>query len=166
MQNQKKEKRFSGAGERLRQARHALGFRRQDEFGKALGGFTLDQISRVERGSNLPSPRLLTALARFGINANWILTGEGAMRGIPVVGPTAAGWPLAPEEPADVDLITRRIAHLEAVATDRPIADRVESTLLLMTAKRLVELERQVAEIVRRIRELGPPRPPGGDTPL
>jgi len=166
VENCEKEKIFCAVGRRLRQTRVALGLNSQTAFAEWLGGFTLTRMSRVERGSNLPSPRLLTALARFGINANWILTGEGAMRGIPVVGPTAAGWPLAPEEPADVDLITRRIAHLEAVATDRPIADRVESTLLLMTAKRLVELERQVAEIVRRIRELGPPRPPGGDTPL
>jgi len=161
MKNQKKSKKVLGPGDRVRRARYALGYRRQDEFGKALGGFTTDQIGRVERGANLPTPKLLQALTRLGINISWVLTGEGTMRGVPVVGRVTGGG-LAGEEPIDEDLITQRITRLEACGREPPLTDQMESALLLMTAKRVVQLERQMAEIVRRLREISPEKGEGG----
>ena len=64
-------------GHRLRLVRLTLGFRRQAEFGEAMGGFSVGQIGQAECGRNLPTGELLLALAGKGINTNYILTGEG-----------------------------------------------------------------------------------------
>jgi len=66
-------------GVRLRQVRRRLGFSRQSRFGKALGGFTADSVSRAERGENYPHAKMLIALAKSGVDLNWLLTGEGEM---------------------------------------------------------------------------------------
>jgi len=65
-------------GWRLREIRALLHFRTQAEFGKALGlgGQT---IGCVERGRNLPTGELCEALARKGVNLNYIFTGEGLL---------------------------------------------------------------------------------------
>ena len=79
MKIQEKSRILSEVGKRIRFAREKMGFRRQTEFGRDLGGFTLDQISRAERGDNWPPHDLLLALARVGINLNYLFTGNGSL---------------------------------------------------------------------------------------
>lgn len=79
MENQKKSKKVSDIGRRLREVRFRLGHRNQAAFGEALGGFTLDQVSRAERGDSHPPPEMLEALALRGISVNWLLLGRGDM---------------------------------------------------------------------------------------
>jgi len=68
-------------------ARIGLGFDRQTDFGKAIGGFAFSQISRAERGDNLPTPEMLLALLnRCGLDLNWLMTGKGPMWTSPVPG--------------------------------------------------------------------------------
>jgi len=70
---------YKAIGLRVREARFLLGDKKQGEFGQQLGGFSTGQIGQVERGRNLPTGELLLALARQGINLNYILTGEGSI---------------------------------------------------------------------------------------
>ena len=65
-------------GRRIREARFLLGDRTQAEFGQEIGGFSAGQIGQVERGRNLPTGELFAALAKRGINVNYILTGNGS----------------------------------------------------------------------------------------
>ena len=37
-------------------------------------------LKKYEQGVNVPGGEALAALARTGVNVNWLLTGEGAMR--------------------------------------------------------------------------------------
>lgn len=71
---------YKAVGRRMREARFLLGDKTQAEFGKQIGDFTAGQIGQVERGRSLPTGELLTALAKQGINVNYILTGEGTWR--------------------------------------------------------------------------------------
>jgi len=70
-----------------------------------------------------------------------------------VVGRGAAGVGLAKEEPGDEDLITRRIEQLEAVGG---VDHEMTRELLLVTARRVRELEREIAELLRVKHEHGP----------
>lgn len=70
---------YEAVGRRVREARFFLGDKTQEDFGKQIGGFTAAQIGQAERGKNLPTGELLIALAKNGINVNYILTGEGTM---------------------------------------------------------------------------------------
>jgi len=65
-------------GDRLKQARENLRFT-QKEMAAALN--TNPQTLRVyESNKSIPGGNVLEALARLGININWILTGEGEIR--------------------------------------------------------------------------------------
>jgi len=71
--------------------RKSVGGGSQAEFGEALGGFTLDQVSRAERGENAIPMDMLAALAdRYHVNVNWLLTGAGEM----FVAPMSANAPV------------------------------------------------------------------------
>ncbi len=56
-----------------------MGFDSQEAFGATLGGFSVNRVSRAERGENPIPTEMLTALAEKGVNVNYILTGEGPM---------------------------------------------------------------------------------------
>ena len=64
-------------GERLRAAREALGLSRP-AFVEKFGG-SVRTIENNEGGRNEPGACLIGVLAANGINANWLLTGEGPM---------------------------------------------------------------------------------------
>jgi SOS-response transcriptional repressor LexA len=79
-ENERKQKIFGEIGRRLRLTRIFMGFDRQSDFGRALGGVPQTTISSAERGLNLPSPAILQALAQdHWINVSWLLTGRGEM---------------------------------------------------------------------------------------
>jgi len=127
VENHEKRKKVSEIGQRVREARRRLGFRSQAEFGAALGGFTVQQISRAERGMNAPTPEILAALARHRVNVNWLLTGDGPI----LIDEPAAAPPRPTGIAADVDAIIR----LMETVGDRPQATRRILEILAETAK-------------------------------
>lgn len=75
---QKKSEILATTGTRLRQIRLEQGFRRQEDFGKFLGEWGHEAISRYERDETSPPTDLLVALIeKCHIDINWLLTGEG-----------------------------------------------------------------------------------------
>lgn len=60
-------------------ARKALGLTRP-AFVEKFGGFSVRTIENNESGRNEPGALLIGVLATNGINANWLLTGDGPMR--------------------------------------------------------------------------------------
>lgn len=51
----------------------------QSAFAKKLGVVHKNTIGNYERGDRTPDAQFLAALVKMGINANWLLTGEGEM---------------------------------------------------------------------------------------
>ena len=107
-------------------ARIGLGFDRQAEFGKAIGGFAFSQIGRAERGENFPPPEMLLALLnRCGVDLNWLMTGKGEMWTSPVPGMMLRAG-IAGESHYDPDYNRRihegsaKIATEKAAATESP----------------------------------------------
>jgi transcriptional regulator with XRE-family HTH domain len=67
-------------GNRLRTFREALGFQRQNVFCDDFGGVTTAAWSNYENGGrSLPDEIKERLYKKYGLNANWLLTGEGQM---------------------------------------------------------------------------------------
>lgn len=65
-------------GERVKQLREHFGLK-QGEFSDEIG-MSQTHVSRIEKGKLEPSNSFLNALKeRFGINPEWMMTGEGEM---------------------------------------------------------------------------------------
>lgn len=62
----------------MRAAREALGLSRP-AFATECGGVTVRTLENNEGGVNEARACLVAAFVRLGINANWLLTGEGPM---------------------------------------------------------------------------------------
>lgn len=65
-------------GKRIRAARKALKLT-QDAFARLANATSNRGIQDNEAGKSMPGGQILGALARLGINTNWILTGTGEM---------------------------------------------------------------------------------------
>ena len=63
--------------ERLKIAREHLGKSQKDIA--ALAGASYRAWQGYENGENQPGAKVIEALAKLGINANWLLTGEGSI---------------------------------------------------------------------------------------
>ncbi|MFZ4540133.1 helix-turn-helix domain-containing protein [Propionivibrio sp.] len=70
--NQKK-----AVGDRLKKARTELFLTQKELF--TLSGIPVPSLQDYEAGKRMPGGDAVSALIRFGINANWLLTGEGPM---------------------------------------------------------------------------------------
>ena len=70
--NQKQE-----VGLRIKEARSALGWTQKQLCEQA--GMKLPSLRDYELGNSIPGGEAVTALMTAGINANWLLTGEGPM---------------------------------------------------------------------------------------
>lgn len=64
--------------ERLKKAREALG-KNQKEMALTVG-VSYRSWQGYEDGDNVPGGNVFEALARLGLNVNWLLTGEGPMK--------------------------------------------------------------------------------------
>lgn len=62
---------------RLKDARAALGLSQTDAAVRS--GVPVGTIRKYEQGPSLPGAEAIEAFVRLGINANWLLTGEGDM---------------------------------------------------------------------------------------
>jgi transcriptional regulator with XRE-family HTH domain len=87
----------SEIGERLREWRQALGLT-QAQLAERLG-VHIGVLKKYEQGVNVPGGEPLGALARTGVNVNWLLTGEGEMRSAPALGEPATPAYLAADHP-------------------------------------------------------------------
>ena len=68
---------ISGIGLRMKAARDVLGLT-QDGLAKAVGG-SKRGIQENEARNRVPGGEVVFGMVRLGINANWLLTGEGPM---------------------------------------------------------------------------------------
>lgn len=121
MEIQKKSEIYLEVGERLRITRELLGYRRQKDFGQDMGGLTTDQISRAECGDNPPPVSLLVGLAKKGININFILTGDGPFKILPIV---RLSSPINPSEfhdlMKDLNTLQDRVGRIMGITTPNP----------------------------------------------
>lgn len=81
-------------GSRMREAREASGLSRPS-FTAKFGG-TVRTLENNEAGRNEPGAGMVSSFISLGINANWLLTGEGSM----LLADLAAPAPVATEPPA------------------------------------------------------------------
>ncbi len=142
----RQENEWEAVGRRIREARFLLGNLKQTDFGKFLGEFSAMQISNSERGKNPPPAELLTALARSGINVNYILTGEGSVWLKEMV---RLEHPISPEE-------------LEGVLET---LERYRQTLQGLSGARIPQPREVIEEARRRMvesRKGGPEKQEGG----
>lgn len=65
-------------GARIKAARKALGMT-QDQLAALAGAKSKSGLQDNEAGKNMPGGQMIGALVRAGVNANWLLTGEGEM---------------------------------------------------------------------------------------
>lgn len=65
-------------GGRIKQARQAVGMT-QEELAALAGAKSKSGLQDNERGRSMPGGYIISALAKRGINTNWIFTGEGSV---------------------------------------------------------------------------------------
>ncbi|MGC3961923.1 MAG: helix-turn-helix transcriptional regulator [Rhodocyclaceae bacterium] len=70
----------TAVGIRLRQARKQLGLT-QASLAASIGATSNRGIQENEAGKTMPGGLIIGALVRAGINANWLLSGQGPMLG-------------------------------------------------------------------------------------
>lgn len=69
---------FLALGERIKAARKAVGLT-QDSLAALAGATSKRGLQDNEAGKGMPGGQMIGAMVRAGINANWLLTGEGPM---------------------------------------------------------------------------------------
>lgn len=62
---------------RIKEARQALKLSQPEASAKS--GIPVGTLRKYEQGSSQPGAEAIAGLVRLGINANWLLTGEGSM---------------------------------------------------------------------------------------
>lgn len=110
-------------GPRIKEARKTLRLN-QEEF-SARSGIPLDTLRKYEGGSRSPGSEAIAGVARMGVNANWLLTGEGEMLLEPLVLDEAHAYS-APErarrltasEPRSSSLRTENVRLAQAIQLD------------------------------------------------
>lgn len=114
--------------ERIKEARLALKLSQPEASAKS--GIPIGSLRKYEQGSSQPGADSMLGLVRLGINANWLLTGEGPMLLADLVAPA----PAAPSRPVAPRINVDALAHAYAVTLQT--APRGET--LAQTAKKAV----------------------------
>ena len=81
-------------GARIKAARNALGLT-QDALAKLAGAPSKAGLQHNEAGRAMPGGQMIGTLVAAGVNANWLLTGDGSMLLADLASPTAAPPPIA-----------------------------------------------------------------------
>lgn len=115
-------------GVRMKAAREALGLT-QDGFARAVGG-SKRGIQENEARNRVPGGEIIAGMVRLGINANWLLTGEGPMLLADLVAPA----PAAPAKPVAPRINVDALAHAYAVT----LQTAPKGETLAQTAKKAV----------------------------
>ena len=140
--------------ERIRTWRESIGST-QAQFSEQTG-IPLRTLKGYEAGERLPGTEALIAIAKTGVNATWLLTGEGRMQAESEEDKVSAFITVrerqsAPLPPQEAPSIKAQLAELEALLQEipRPYADRLidEFFSRAMESHRLDELGRALAEL-------------------
>lgn len=115
-------------GVRMKAARESLGLT-QDSFARAVGG-SKRGIQENEARNRVPGGEIISGMVRLGINANWLLTGEGPM----LLADLAAPAPAAPSKPVAPKINVDALAHAYAVT----LQTAPKGETLAQTAKKAV----------------------------
>jgi len=115
-------------GARLKVWREAVSLK-QDEAADRLG-LSASTYQNYERDTRSPNTAGFEAFVRAGINANWLLTGEGPMLLADLVAPA----PAAPANPAAPRINVDALAHAYAVT----LQTAPKGETLAQTAKKAV----------------------------
>ncbi|WP_141056310.1 MULTISPECIES: helix-turn-helix domain-containing protein [Tepidiphilus] len=132
----------STIADRLRMWRMHLGLT-QKEF-SSLTGLHIGVVRKYENGVNVPGGEALVAIAKTGVNLNWLLLGQGDM-----CAETSS------ESPAPRDTYLRKIdavkGLLDGLDEDRRNAVLEEIFSRVQEAKRVADLEELVREMARKL---------------
>lgn len=146
---------FAKVGDRMRVARRALKLNQIEFHDKYVGSerIKLRTYQRAETGANEAGMMLIESFVRAGINANWLLTGEGPML-------------LADLEPARMDLsedeldtmapreLKAQMAVERVLGRDAPARDRyamTERTLEYLKALQAIDPRLEEQEILLNV---------------
>jgi transcriptional regulator with XRE-family HTH domain len=130
--------------ERIKHWRHTLGLT-QDEFAK-LAGMSKATLVGYEVGQRKPGADALAAIARTGVNMNWLLTGEGEM--LPREVPGSALQGVLREDVRRWEAIVALVQGIEDKAAREAALDELYARA--QTAAELAELRRAVAALQKK----------------
>lgn len=118
-------------GARIRLIRKELGDIERDNFATELG-ISKNTLAYYERGERTPDATTLASYRdRFGININWLVTGEGSMRSESAKASEADGKDAETKLfPVSADMISLQRYDIQAAAGDGiiPISERAEDS--------------------------------------
>lgn len=100
-------------GTRIKMSREALGLT-QDELARLAGSPSKSGLQSNEYGRTMPGGQMIGTLVRAGINANWLLTGDGPML-LSELGGQAAWRAQAEQAQAGRDALAARLERLQSV---------------------------------------------------
>ncbi|WP_051711583.1 transcriptional regulator [Andreprevotia chitinilytica] len=112
-------------GARIKRARAALGLT-QDALAVLAGSPSKRGIQENESGNTMPGGQIIGTLVCAGVNANWLLTGEGSM----LLAELQAATPTAPFETARLQLALEAVEEGLA-ATSRTMPPDKKAELIL-----------------------------------
>jgi len=130
-----------GLGSRFKEVRKKLGHS-ATRMAEAVGLGSRKSWENYEKGNHVPNGIILTRLAELGIDATWLLTGDGSM--IRADAPAQA----APAAPSDIDepLLKDIVSAVETHLDERRIALSPEKKSLLISELYMLMLEEDMDE--------------------
>lgn len=138
----------AGIGDRLRAAREALGYTQKGVADAAGSKFRSWQD--YEAGKKSPGSQVIAGLVRLGVNANWVLTGEGPMMLADIGSPGASGPALDREL---LKLIVDAVdSGLEAMDLEMGSAKKAELILAIYDFYRDSGIQPDTAKILNFVR--------------
>lgn len=122
-------------GSRLGSVRRAEGLSISSFSSKT--GIPSSSLKKYESNHSMPGAEALQSIARFGINVQWLLTGEGPTR-LGVIHPDAE-----PDGPVDREVLREVLRVLESVLQERGqvLAPHNKAELILLLCDEITEQE-------------------------
>lgn len=122
-------------GSRIKAAREALGYTQSGI--SEMCGSKLRSWQEYEKGGRNPGSQVIAGLVNIGVNANWLLTGEGSM----LLKAISAGS--MPDGPIDRQVLRDVIEVLEDVLSEsgRAVAPAYKAELILLLCDEITEQE-------------------------
>ncbi len=121
-------------GYRLKQLREALGYT-QTGIAEAIGS-KLRSWQEYERGSRIPGSQVIAGLVKLGVNANWVLVGEG-----PMLSKQASDEEKAKID-AEIEAVEKELSRFELPVSQD---DVLKSPELLYIKQRVMQIQKNPA---------------------
>jgi len=131
-------------GSRIKAWRHSLGLT-QAQFAERIG-VHIGVLKKYEQGLNIPGGDALSAIAKTGVNMNWLLTGEGEM--LPRDDPGSALKGVQREHLRRWEAIIALVQSIEDDAARTAVLDELYARA--QTAAELDQLRRAVAALQKK----------------